>query len=64
MVTAFEKHVAEANGFIKNLSMRVGMPDNPDFAIRITKAIFKAVRKRITPEQSMHVVSQLPLILK
>lgn len=64
MVNTFEKHVAEANKFIKSLAISLGDADNPDLAVRVTKAIFKALRQRITPEQSLHIVSQLPLILK
>jgi len=64
MVTSFEKYVAEANAFIKNLALQMGDPDNTGLAIRVTKSVFKTLRRRITPEQSMHLISQLPLILK
>src|SRR5215216_2147075 len=42
----------------------MGDPHNIGLAIRVTKAVFRTLRRRITPEQSMHLISQLPLILK
>jgi uncharacterized protein (DUF2267 family) len=64
MVNAFDKHCQEANRFIKDLAVRLGRPDDPDHAIRVLRCVFRALRQRIIPDESLHIVSQLPLILK
>jgi uncharacterized protein (DUF2267 family) len=64
MVNAFDKHCQEANRFIKDLALQLGTPDDTDHAIRILRCVFKALRRRIIPDESLHIISQLPLILK
>lgn len=64
MINAFNKHLEEANRFVKDLAMQLGNPENTDQAIRVLRAVFIALRRRIPTDESMHVVSQLPMILK
>jgi|SRR5688572_23673118 len=64
MVNSFDKHLEEANRFVKDLALQLGNPENTDQAIRVLRAVFIALRNRIPPDESMHVVSQLPMILK
>jgi uncharacterized protein (DUF2267 family) len=60
----FQQYAEEGNRFINNLANALGNPDDTAHASRVTNAIFKALRDRITPSQSMHLVSQLPMALK
>jgi uncharacterized protein (DUF2267 family) len=60
----FQQYAEEGNRFINTLSDALGNPDDTAHASRVTNAIFKAIRDRITPAQSMHIVSQLPMALK
>ncbi len=64
MVNVFDKHCQEANRFIKDLSLQLGTPDDFDHAVRVLRCIFTALRRRIVPGESLHLVSQLPLVLK
>ena len=64
MINTFEKHLQEASRFIKNLAMQLGTPDDTDHAVRVLRSVFRALRRRIIPDESLHIVSQLPLVLK
>lgn len=64
MVHTFDRHLEEANRFIKSLAEELGRPGDFDHAARVTRAVFRTLRQRIVPEESMHLISQLPLILK
>lgn len=58
------QYVEEANVFFKKVAAELGNPEDTAHAARVTTAFFHALRERITPEQSMHIISQLPMILK
>jgi len=58
------KYLEEANVFFKDVAIELGNPLDTEHAFRVTVAFFHTLRDRITTEESMHVVSQLPMILK
>lgn len=64
MVNPFEKHSQEANRFVKTLAIRLHTPGDPEHALRVLRAVFGILRRRIVPDESLQLVSQLPLILK
>jgi uncharacterized protein (DUF2267 family) len=64
MTDLFNKHCREANRFIKDLSFQLGTPHDADHAIRVLQSVFAELRRRIIPGESLHLISQLPLILK
>ena len=64
MATTIDKHCQEANQFIKELASQLGTPGDTEHALRVLRCVFKALRRRIVPEESMHIISQLPLIFK
>ena len=64
MANVFEKHGQEATRFMKNLALQIGTPDDIDHAIRVLKSVFTALRRKIIPDDSLHIISQLPLVLK
>jgi uncharacterized protein (DUF2267 family) len=64
MTTNFQQYAEEGNKFINNLAEALGNPEDLSHASRVTHAIFRALRGRITTEQSMHLISQLPMALK
>ncbi|CAN5605847.1 hypothetical protein BH23BAC1_BH23BAC1_09650 [soil metagenome] len=39
-------------------------PEDQDHAYRVLSAVFNALRNRITVEESVHFISQLPLLIK
>lgn len=60
----FEKYALEGNEFIKQVAVALNRPEDKDYAYRVTTAVFHALRDRITPEESLHLISQLPMFLK
>jgi uncharacterized protein (DUF2267 family) len=64
MLSAFDNHCQEATLFIKNIAVQLGTPDDTDHAVRVLTCIFRALRRKLIPDESLHIVSQLPLLLK
>jgi uncharacterized protein (DUF2267 family) len=64
MTHNFQQYAEEGNRFINNLAEELGNPEDKAHASRVMNAIFGAIRDRITTEQSMHLLSQLPMALK
>lgn len=64
MMHYFDKHVQEANEFVKDLSAELGHPDDQTQTIRLLRAVLHTVRDRITISESMDLLSQLPMMLK
>lgn len=64
MAFTFEKHAAKGNKFIKDVSEYLGEEKNRDKAFRITKAVLHSLRDLLTVEENLHLISQLPLVIK
>jgi uncharacterized protein (DUF2267 family) len=62
-LNTFEKHAAKGNKFVKNVSEYLG-DVNRDKAGRITKAVLHALRDVLTVQENLHLISQLPLVIK
>ena len=60
----FEKYAVKGNLFVKELAQELGCPDNKKKAGRILKAVLKALRNRLSHEESMHLLAQLPMCIK
>lgn len=60
----FEKYAAKGNLFIKELAQELGDPDNRARAGRVLKAVLRALRDRLSHEESMHLLAQLPMCIK
>lgn len=54
----------KANQFLNETAEELGNPEDRGHAERVTLAVFHALRDVITPEESMHLISQLPFYLK
>ncbi len=64
MAFTFEKHAAKGNKFIKDVSEYLGEVNNRDKAYRVTKAVLHSLRDVLTVEESLHLISQLPMVIK
>lgn len=64
MTANINKYMEEANVFFNNVAKELGNPGDIDHASRVARAVLHSIRDRIAPEQSMHIISQLPMILK
>jgi uncharacterized protein (DUF2267 family) len=60
----FDQFVEKGNEFLKEIASELGMPEDTDQAYRVMSAVFHAVRETITAEESLHLISQLPMFIK
>ncbi|HYH14915.1 MAG TPA: DUF2267 domain-containing protein [Flavisolibacter sp.] len=58
------KYVEDANIFLRQVAQELGEPNNINHAGRVTVGVLHALRVNISVEESMHLISQLPMILK
>ncbi len=58
----FEKHAAIANQFVRLVSEELQV--SRDMAGKIIRAVFHALRNRISHEESFELMAQLPMALK
>jgi uncharacterized protein (DUF2267 family) len=63
MILDFEKYAMKGNEFLNKLSANLGNVDR-SHAARILKNTFRVLRNHITPEESLQLISQLPMALK
>jgi uncharacterized protein (DUF2267 family) len=59
----FEKYAAKGNEFINALEQELGNRGR-DHAARVLKSVFRALRNRLSVNESMQFASQLPMALK
>lgn len=60
----FDKHVHEANEYLKKLAADLGHPEELSRVFIIWRAVMHTIRDRIHIGESFHLMSQLPLLLK
>ena len=60
----FESYVQEGREFVNKVALALGNPDDRAHAARVISAFFHALRERISPEESLHFISPLPMFLK
>lgn len=60
----FEKNAAKGNEFLNHLANELGIPDDRKRAGRILRSVLRALRNRLTVEESMQLISQLPMAIK
>lgn len=60
----FNNYIQPAEHFIKEAAEELGNKRDTNGALRVTKAVFHTLRDMLSPEESLHLVAQLPMILK
>lgn len=60
----FEKHAAKGNEFLNRLAWHLNEPQNKDRAGRILRSVLRALRNRLTLEESIQLMAQLPMVVK
>ncbi len=60
----FEKHAAKGNEFLNRLAWHLNDPTNKDLAGRILRSVLRALRNRLTLEESIQLMAQLPMVVK
>ena len=64
MALNFEKYAAKGNEFVNKLGGHLGDVGNRDRAGRVLRCVLRALRNRITMEESLQLLSQLPMAIK
>ena len=60
----FEKHTQKANEIIKELTLELGDSESTDKAGRVLRTVLHTLRNRLPIEESMQLISQLPMYIK
>lgn len=60
----YEQYAYEARKFIGEVATELGDPVDLEQADRITTAVFHTLRELLTPEESLHLIAQLPMMVK
>jgi len=64
MTLNFEKYAAKGNEFVNKVAVRLGDSENRDRAARVIRSVLHALRNRLTVEESLQMLSQLPMAIK
>jgi uncharacterized protein (DUF2267 family) len=64
MLFNFQEHVQNAQGFLKEVAVELETPDNLAHAGRVLTAVLHSLRDMIMPQESLHLISQLPLYIQ
>lgn len=59
-----EQYCNEGQQFVKEIASELNASDQLDQAGRIMTSVLHTLREVITPEESLHMISQLPMIIK
>ena len=60
----FDKYVQKANLLIKEIAEELKLGEDRPKAYRIFKAVLHALRNKISTEESLQLISQLPMLIK
>lgn len=60
----FEEYAHKGMEFLKKVAEKVGTPEDIAYADRLSSAVFATLRDLITPEESLHLISSLPMYMK
>lgn len=58
------KYVEKTNSIINELATALEYPDNTDVALHCLRAVLHALRSKLSVDDSLKLVAQLPMILK
>jgi uncharacterized protein (DUF2267 family) len=60
----FEQYAQDAHKFVREIAAELGEPDNTDQAERVLTAVLHTIREVLSPEESLHLIAQLPMMIK
>jgi uncharacterized protein (DUF2267 family) len=60
----WEQNFSARNEFLKDLSLRLGHPDKTETTERFLRATLHTLRNRLSMQENLHLLSQLPVFLK
>ena len=60
----FDNYFNEANAYVNELAYELGHENDQKSTIRLLRAVLHTIRDRITFGESLHLLAQLPMVLK
>jgi uncharacterized protein (DUF2267 family) len=60
----FNKYVHEGEQFVQEVAVEMKTPWDMIKAVRILRAVLHALRSRLTPEHSLQMIAQFPMLIK
>ncbi|AYB32971.1 DUF2267 domain-containing protein [Chryseolinea soli] len=60
----FEQYCQDARDFVNEIAVELGEPANKGQAERIMTSVLHTVREVLSPEESLHFIAQLPMMMK
>lgn len=64
MAHNFAKYAHDGEQFVKEVAAAAGDPAGVDKAGRLLRAVLHALRNRLTPAESLQLISQFPMLIK
>lgn len=64
MALNFNKYVQDGERFVHEVAHELGVSDDKAKGGRVLRAVFHAFRNRVTPNESLQFISQLPMLIK
>ncbi len=64
MALNFNKYVQDGEQFVKEVAEAAGYPADVGKAGRILRAVLHAFRNRLSPAESLQLISQFPMLIK
>jgi hypothetical protein len=64
MATRSEEYVFKANEFVRLVAKQLKKPDDIGYASQVTLSALNKLRDSLSPEESLHLIAQLPLYIK
>ena len=60
----FEKDVQKAREFLKEMAHDLGFGEDSERADRVFRAVLRVLRRRVSPQEFLDFIAQLPICLK
>jgi uncharacterized protein (DUF2267 family) len=60
----YQQYAHEVEKYVKEIAYELEDPDNIDQANRIMITVLHVLRDLLTPEESLHLISQFPMLIK
>ena len=64
MAFNFNKYVQDAEHYVNEVAAELQAPDDRSKGGRILRAVLHALRDRMTPQESLQLIAQLPMLVK
>ena len=64
LIMNFEEYAPEANKFVREIAEALENREDTNQAYRVMKSVLHTLREVLSPEESLHLIAQLPMSIK